>query len=191
MAGTARSGSNLINNMKLRLTFILQIAFLLFGSSIIFAEEQVGDLEKFCTAIKTLKIGEDTMDDVKNKLPESRYITWSNHLGTFLTYQFFCGEGRGRCQIVSNINFSDQSLKLKYLNVSKNEIGRGASGGMVKIFEKGSLTESTNPSVKDEKFVVTVSTDGPSTPDLGQIYLNTTDSHFYGWNGKEWKQLDK
>jgi len=31
----------------------------------------------------------------------------------------------------------------------------------------------------------------PSTPRAGQTYLNTTDSHFYGWNGKEWKQLDK
>jgi len=30
----------------------------------------------------------------------------------------------------------------------------------------------------------------PSNPKLGQTYLNTTDSHFYGWNGKEWRQLD-
>jgi hypothetical protein len=30
----------------------------------------------------------------------------------------------------------------------------------------------------------------PSSPKTGQTYLNTTDSHFYGWNGKEWKQLD-
>jgi hypothetical protein len=31
----------------------------------------------------------------------------------------------------------------------------------------------------------------PSNPKPGQTYLNTTDSHFYGWNGKEWKQLDQ
>jgi len=30
----------------------------------------------------------------------------------------------------------------------------------------------------------------PPSPKTGQTYLNTTDSHFYGWNGKEWKQLD-
>jgi hypothetical protein len=30
----------------------------------------------------------------------------------------------------------------------------------------------------------------PSNPKPGQTYLNTIDSHFYGWNGKEWRQLD-
>ena len=30
----------------------------------------------------------------------------------------------------------------------------------------------------------------PSNPKPGQTYLNTTDSHFYGWNGKAWRQLD-
>ncbi len=28
------------------------------------------------------------------------------------------------------------------------------------------------------------------TPESGSIYFNTTDSHFYGWNGEQWKQLD-
>ena len=30
----------------------------------------------------------------------------------------------------------------------------------------------------------------PASPALGQIYLNTSDHHFYGWNGSTWKQLD-
>ena len=176
--------------MKLKLTFILQIAFLLFVSSILSAEEQVGDLEKFCAAIKTLKIGEDTMDDVKNKLPESKYKTGSNNLGTFLSYHFPSSEGEGNCPVTASIFFSDQNLKLKYINVSKNPLDKGVTR-IVKIFEKGSLTETSNPSAKDEKLVATVFADGPQNPDLGQIYLNTSDSHFYGWNGKEWKQLDK
>lgn len=28
------------------------------------------------------------------------------------------------------------------------------------------------------------------SPQSGSLYFNTTDSHFYGWNGSEWKQLD-
>jgi len=30
----------------------------------------------------------------------------------------------------------------------------------------------------------------PQSPDLGDLYLNTSDKHFYGWNGTEWIQLD-
>lgn len=30
----------------------------------------------------------------------------------------------------------------------------------------------------------------PSLPNSGALYFNTTDFHFYGWNGGQWKQLD-
>jgi hypothetical protein len=30
----------------------------------------------------------------------------------------------------------------------------------------------------------------PSSPTAGQIYFDSGDSHFYGWNGSAWKQLD-
>lgn len=30
----------------------------------------------------------------------------------------------------------------------------------------------------------------PNSPESGSIYFNTTDFHFYGWNGVIWKQLD-
>ena len=30
----------------------------------------------------------------------------------------------------------------------------------------------------------------PQNPYPGQIYLNTTDKHFYGWNGESWLKLD-
>lgn len=30
----------------------------------------------------------------------------------------------------------------------------------------------------------------PITPQSGSLYFNTNDSHFYGWNGAMWKQLD-
>lgn len=30
----------------------------------------------------------------------------------------------------------------------------------------------------------------PANPQQGQVYYNTTDNHFYGWNGAAWVQLD-
>lgn len=30
----------------------------------------------------------------------------------------------------------------------------------------------------------------PANPVPGQIYFNTADTHFYGWNGSAWRQLD-
>lgn len=30
----------------------------------------------------------------------------------------------------------------------------------------------------------------PNSPVSGALYFNTTDFHFYGWNGGQWKQLD-
>jgi len=30
----------------------------------------------------------------------------------------------------------------------------------------------------------------PTSPASGALYFNTTDFHFYGWNGGQWKQLD-
>jgi hypothetical protein len=30
----------------------------------------------------------------------------------------------------------------------------------------------------------------PATPLVGQIYFDSTQNHFYGWNGTTWKQLD-
>lgn len=30
----------------------------------------------------------------------------------------------------------------------------------------------------------------PTSPNEGRVYYNSTDKHFYGWNGTAWKQLD-
>jgi len=39
-------------------------------------------------------------------------------------------------------------------------------------------------------YVMNNEASAPGSPALGQIYFNTGDTHFYGWNGSAWKQLD-
>lgn len=44
--------------------------------------------------------------------------------------------------------------------------------------------------VTTSSFVVPNFNGAPSSPTSGTLYFNTTDFHFYGWNGNQWKQLD-
>lgn len=48
--------------------------------------------------------------------------------------------------------------------------------------EKGSGAEAPS--------AILASAEPPKDPALGTIYLNSSDGHFYGWNGTEWRQLD-
>lgn len=50
----------------------------------------------------------------------------------------------------------------------------------------GSLKFSGNDSI----ITLPNHSSAPSSPQSGSLYFNTTDFHFYGWNGSIWKQLD-
>ena len=53
---------------------------------------------------------------------------------------------------------------------------------------------SNGVTISTARFTLTLilppSASAPSVPSAGQIYFNTSDKHFYGWNGAVWKQLD-
>jgi hypothetical protein len=72
------------------------------------------------------------------------------------------------------------SIKVEKIHGGDNEV----------LFVKGEA-EHTAVSGNGESGLLPSLEAAPSNPKPGQTYLNTTDSHFYGWNGKEWKQLDK
>lgn len=64
-----------------------------------------------------------------------------------------------------------------------------------KIWEFNVAGETTFPgsitiSGTDSTIVLPNHDTAPATPASGALYFNTTDSHFYGWNGEQWKQLD-
>lgn len=58
------------------------------------------------------------------------------------------------------------------------------------LYTKGDAENVPVAAGSDPGLLPTLSS-APPSPKAGQTYLNTSDAHFYGWNGKEWKQLDK
>ena len=58
------------------------------------------------------------------------------------------------------------------------------------LYTKGDTENGTSATGGEPGLLPTLSS-APLSPKTGQTYLNTNDFHFYGWNGKEWKQLDK
>lgn len=72
------------------------------------------------------------------------------------------------------------SVKVQKISGSDNELLFVKGDAQSPASEEGGFVSGLLPSLEA----------APSNPKPGQTYLNTTDSHFYGWNGKAWRQLD-
>jgi len=144
--------------------------------------------KEFVTKVKTLDVGADTADDVIQKVgnPKNKFKSDGEEVWN---YEGYVSEP----YLISSVIKIGSDGKLKQVKITKAK-----DNNVQDVFNKSLSdlkkmdTTSTASSVpKHDKLVASVLADAPPTPDLGQIYLNITDSHFYGWNGKEWKQLDK
>lgn len=51
-------------------------------------------------------------------------------------------------------------------------------------------TQKTDFNTFTSSLILPNHSSAPSSPVSGALYFNTTDFHFYGWNGSLWKQLD-
>jgi hypothetical protein len=130
----------------------------------------------FVKKIKNLSLGEETPDDISNKTE----ISW-------LKKKTIDGEEWIHSEEINSVTVRFQ------IQVGKN--GKLSSVIINKendvIYNK-SLSD-INPPIAPSSNVIQISksSNSPIASDEGQIYFNTTDKHFYGWNGNEWKQLDK
>ena len=86
---------------------------------------------------------------------------------------------QAHCQINIGADGKLASVRVEKIMGGDNEL----------LYIKGD-TESTSSSETGEPGLLPTLSSAPPSPKTGQTYLNTADSHFYGWNGKEWKQLD-
>jgi len=79
----------------------------------------------------------------------------------------------------TNSSYGELLVKSGSLWKSTNQLtGSYSITGSLKFNGNGSMITLPNHS------------SAPSSPQSGSLYFNTTDFHFYGWNGNSWKQLD-
>lgn len=157
-------------------TAIITLVFI-FCICCVTASEDQSDVEKLLKAIKTISVGVDTPDEIIQKCGNPKSPPTKNMYGIIYSYGFLAD----KTQIGADIIVSKLTGKTKYIRVVKY----GAS--QEDLYTRGSLFEESSSQTN----VVVAISETPTNPIAGQLYLSSTDSHFYGWNGKEWKQLDK
>lgn len=75
------------------------------------------------------------------------------------------------------------SIKVEKITQSGSEIVYSQSS-------EGRPQTQPDTAFGEVRFGLATAGEHPADPVPGDLYLNTSDSHFYGWNGKEWRQLD-
>lgn len=138
------------------------------------------ELPDFVKKLKTIKINEDSEDDVIEKIgePSGRNVLFGNKVWR---YDFGSTGGCG-------VEF-DQDQKVAHIYFTKvgpNGVEMIYSNGTPQHGPNAGGTKNTNGA----SGVSSVAASAPVSPKEGQIYFNSTDKHFYGWNGTVWKQLD-
>jgi hypothetical protein len=149
-------------------------------------------LASFVKKIKTIKIGEDTPDDVIRLL--GKPMGRSTFQGTeTLSYMSMPSMD---ISVGTSIQIG-VSGKVSAIKVNKTQHG-AAFGTGGEIFTKGSWetpgqVSTSTPSSKEsgsqsDQFPLKEA--APENPTEGQIYFNKTDKHFYGWDGTSWLKMD-
>ena len=138
------------------------------------------ELPEFVKKLKTIKINEDSEDDVIEKIgePSVKSILFGTKVWR---YEF---GATGTCGVEFDLN-------QKVAHIYFTKVG---SNGVEMIYSNGVPQHGPNSGAARNpdaaSGVSNVSATAPASPKEGQIYFNTSDKHFYGWNGAEWKQLD-
>lgn len=146
-------------------------------------------LAAFLQDVKTLEVGSDGSDQIVETIG-SPHVRAKEAGREQWKYSFILGmepaSSSGMMEfgkayqvdavLFLGLNGTLDSVKVERLRRGETEVlyRRGA--------EKGSAGEASA--------AIMTFADAPERPALGNIYLNSSDGHFYGWNGTEWRRLD-
>jgi hypothetical protein len=144
-------------------------------------------LPDFIKKLKAIKLASDTEDDVISQLgePTSKNVFFGKKSWRY----DFTSTGDDLGTVVCMIEYD---LNQKVANIAVTKAGMG---GVEMLYSQGTPqlgpnAASPNASGNINLMSVSAEASAPASPKEGQIYFNSTDKHFYGWNGTVWKQLD-
>jgi len=111
--------------------------------------------------------------------------------------QTFSLQSEGRDSSLTGALLKTQSGN-SYLEVvsGRKEHAELTAGGASVVLEDYPNQNVPNPSttitgyLQSDRFIAPTYSTAPSTAYSGEIYFNTTDKHFYGYNGASWVRLD-
>jgi len=100
-----------------------------------------------------------------------------------------------------NVQISQPQLTISQAGVGGRDGTSGTSGvsidsssftttGSNQFNGNQTITGSLNISGNNSTIILPNHSTAPTSPLSGALYFNTSDFHFYGWNGGQWKQLD-
>ncbi len=136
------------------------------------------NFESFVFNVKKIKVHEHTLDDVVNLVGQPK---WQGDFGGNKIC-LFDSPPESNFRVWFDCLGSVLGVQITKMN--------GFSPGQI-IYLKGTPIGGENSSQRNtDKDHFPLSDSAPYNPTPGQIFFNSSDNHFYGWNGKEWLQLD-
>jgi hypothetical protein len=147
---------------------------------------QKEQLNSMAANLKSIKVGVDTKDDVSVKL--GKPLT-SNKAGDYEIWSYVGGVGGSGSMAGATVQF-DPAGVVNSVQATKLSM---SSGGSEVVYSAGKFVApgmgGTGTASPSEPTLVNRSASAPAGPEEGQIYFNTTEKSFYGWNGSKWVAL--
>jgi hypothetical protein len=147
---------------------------------------RIVDIDDFIAKFKSLSVGVNTTDDVLRLLGKP---SDDIHEGSTETWDYICNHAG--ISVSASIQFNSLG-KVSWIGVGKmkNLVSETLYSKGIRQSSNVVLPQSSEPVETNIAYYIKTNSNEPANPKPGQIYFNSTDSHFYGWNGKEWLQLD-
>ena len=143
-------------------------------------------LNSMAANLKSIKVGVDTKDDVSAKLGKPLI---SNKAGDYDIWSYAGGVGGSGSIAGVTVQF-DPTGVVNSVQATKLSM---SSGGSEVVYSAGKFVTpgmgGTGTASPSEPTLVNRSAGAPAGPEEGQIYFNTSDKCFYGWNGSGWVRL--
>jgi hypothetical protein len=142
------------------------------------------ELENKTQGVKLLKLGKDSPEDVISKLGEPENRARQGGLAEIWNYKYVVDfESDDRFQVNILVRFASNGLlgEVTLDKIKENQLET--------LYTQSIPSENTAQSNAASEVLKTYPI-APPDPRPGQMYFNTSDRHFYGWNGSAWVRLD-